>query len=340
VAAVSASILVNVLRADPPGSAEKSSSSDIEVAMAKTSLPAMSVITSDYVVEHTASKDKLPEGQLCTPAQAIGRVLAVPVVKGQVLTEACFVTQGTGAQLAAALPYGMRAVSLTLSGKSLTGGLLYPGCVVDVLAAFKLSSTQRSKGEGLSTTLLRGVQVLAVEGKSVISKRDDKAEKRLGGTRGVNSRITVTLMVDPRQAEALQLAAENGSISLAMRNPLDRSRVPVDATVLSQGRLARLGSMLTPAVFAAQTGGAFPEEQSAVSYSLTDKSKGEKIKIPGRENTTEKREFLESMFMGEEEYAEKLSPNWGVTVIRGREVEQEEFDIPEEEVSAQTDVEE
>jgi len=303
-AALSAALLVSSLRVDLSASAR--GSPDAEVLLAKTSLPAMSVITSDHVVKEVVSKNKLPEGYVSSPVQAIGRILAVPVVEGQVLTQSCFVTAGTGAQLAAALPYGMRAVSVTLTQSAVTGGLLYPGCVVDVLASFRLSSTDRSKGQAISTTLLHGIQVLAVEDTSIVSKKDDK-EKTAGSSRG--GHLSVTLMVDPRQAEALQLAMGHGSISLAMRNPLDRYPVNVDATVLSEGRLAKLGSAPTPSVFA---------------------SKKDRIGQGSSDGT---------VFLGDQRQA-NLSPQWGVTVIRGRDVSEEELEIAKREFIPQTDAEE
>ena len=45
------------------------------------------------------------------------------------------------------------------------------------------------------------------------------------------------------------MATNNGNISLAVRNPLDKKLVDTEATVLSQGRLASLASVLTPTVF-------------------------------------------------------------------------------------------
>jgi pilus assembly protein CpaB len=336
-AAVSASILVSTLRTESSGSADKATPSDVEVALAKRSLPAMSVITSDHVVKRTAPRDKLPEGQPSSPAQAIGRVLAVPVVEGQVLTESCFVTEGTGALVAAALPYGMRAVSVSLSNRSLSGGLLYPGCVVDVLASFKLRSSDRVRGQGISTTLLRGIQVLAVEEDSIVSRKEDKVEKGFGG-RATSRRVAVTLMVDPRQAEALQLASENGSISLAMRNPLDKGPVDIDATVLSQGRLANLGSLLTPAVFAAKTEtetvSSVGQSTSSPYYNLMKQVERANVRTLAQQRETKRGRFSEGISKGVylgEEYPEGLSPHRQVTVIRGREITEEQFAVQEQE---------
>ena len=245
-AAACAAVLMGALNSGSSGPKD-TQSADIEVAMAKVSLPAMTVMTLNHINTEMVSRDELPEGPLASPSRIIGRVLSIPVVEGQVLTESCFVTEGTGSLLAAALPHGMRAVTVVVSSRAMPDRiLLYPGCVVDVLVAYRLSG-RASEGQALSTTMLRGIQVLAVSGDSVVSNPDSQAE---GGTKKRSSSrgSLVTLMVDPKQAEALQLAIENGSISLSLRNPLDRKLFELEGTVLSQGRLAHLGSMLTPTV--------------------------------------------------------------------------------------------
>ena len=119
VAAACAAVLVKTLKADPAGIVGEDSSASIEVGKAKKPLPAMTVITLEHLVKETVSKGELPEGQVSRPAQVIGRVLSVPVVEGQILTESCFVTEGAGALLAAALPHGMRAVSVNLSSRGI-----------------------------------------------------------------------------------------------------------------------------------------------------------------------------------------------------------------------------
>lgn len=315
-AAASAAILVGILRTDSSTSASKNSSSNVEVAMAKISMPAMTIMTLDHVIKEEVAKEDLPEGRLFSPSKVIGKVLAVPVVKGQILTDSCFVTEGTGAQLAAALPYGMRAVSINLSSRAIPDELLlYPGCVVDVLVSFKLSSADRSKGQAISTTMLRGIQVLAVAGDSVVSKQD-KEGKSTAKARRTGSTVVVTLMVEPKQAEALQLAANNGSISLAIRNPLDKRPVDMEATILSQGRLASLGSVLTPAVLATVQREQGPSAEQAQGDSTTDT------------------DIMGQQFISDEEYRIRQSPRWGITVIRGREATVEELDIHQNEPAA------
>lgn len=291
VAAICAAALVFFLRADSTGK-----ETPTEIIVAAKSLPAMSVITSACISQDKVAKEKLPEGYLSAPVQAIGKVLSMPVVEGQVLTQSCFIAEGTGPHLAAALPYGMRAFGITLASYSITGGLLYPGCLVDVLVTFKLPSNDRDSGQAISTSLLTGVEVLAVESATVASK--SKRDADAPGVRTEGRRLAVTLMVDPRQAEALQLAMENGSISLSVRNPLDKKPVDTDVTVLNQSRLAALGLTMGPTVSrwegyntAAET--AFAEgsdsPQTAFETASGDLQRG-------------------------------LSQQWNVTVIRGQEV--------------------
>ena len=307
VAAVCAAILIGTLRSG--ASPEKDLSEETDVILATRSLPAMSVVISQHVKKDTAPRDKLPAGYLTRPVQAIGRVLAVPVVEGQVLTASCFVTEGTAAQLAAALPYGMRAVSLVISSNSFAEGLLYPGCVVDVLASFRLQSARgQAKGEALSTTLLRGIEVLAVEDVSVVSKQSKEGESSSSvGGRNRSDRVRITLMVDSKQAEALQLAMTQGSISLAMRNPLDKKTVAIGTTVLSHDQLAKLGSLLRPTVFTADEG-------------IAD--------TVGEEQAGGETDLLKAGAEGEKA-APTMSPQWEVTVIRGSEVRDEVVGLPE-----------
>jgi pilus assembly protein CpaB len=330
VAAACAAVLVNTLKADTAGPVGEDSSAGIEVAKAKKPLPAMTVITLEHLVKETAPRHELPEGQVSRPAQVVGRVLSVPVVEGQILTDSCFVTEGTGAILAAALPHGMRAVSVNLSSRSIPDKLLlYPGCVVDVLVSFRLTSAERSKGQAISTTLLRGIQVLAVQGDSVVSQDVEETAGKLKQHTTTRGLVTVTLMVDPKQAEALQLAADNGTISLAIRNPLDKTQADIEGTVLSQGRLANLGSILTSAVLATgRKEQASPAEQPLTTENSTETKQAQEGTPPDTDVVVQEPE-------PEEEYQKPASPHWDVTVIRGRETKLEELAVKESEAIAE-----
>ena len=321
-AAACAAILVSTLATGSSASADDSSNY-VEVAMAKVSLPAMTVINLDNIIKENVSRDDLPKGVLSSPEQAIGRLLAVPVVEGQILTNSCFVTKGTGAQLAASLPHGMRAVTLTLSRGSYPDGiLLYPGSVVDVLVSFKLG--RGSDGQALSTTLLHGLQVIAVQGQSIVTEPDTEEKKtakktpRPSSTRGVK----VTVLVDPKQAEALQLMMTYGKISLAVRNPLDKKLVDMEATVLSQGRLAQLGSLLRPSDVAISH---VADDSLERAKKLVEQVQAAENFDPNDPNTNT---TILPILGGELE--NRPPERWDITVIRGKETKHQAVDIEED----------
>ena len=317
VAAACAAVLMGTLGINTSASEQKQPDK-VEVAMAKVSLPAMTVITLAHINQETISRDELPKGRLVSPARIIGRVLAMPVVEGQVLTESCFVAEGTGSLLAASLPHGMRAFTISVSSKSMPDrALLYPGCVVDVLVSYKLSRS--SVGEALSTTMLRGIQVLAISGDSVVS--DPETEEEKGTQKRSSSRgALVTLLVDTKQAEALQLAIENGNITLSIRNPLDRDEFDEDPSILNKGKLTPRGSDLPPAIL-----------QSV--YRELNLQPGTSDQSPGSNNSlqNDSENSIGDPNTQRNEYNNRRNPLREITVIRGSKKNVEEFDAQEDE---------
>jgi len=190
----------------------------IEVTMAKTTLPAGMVITYEHINTEMVSRDELPPRPVVNPTQIIGRVLAMPVFEGQILTKSCFVPLNSGAQLAAQIPPGNRAVTVPVSSKSMPDrASLYPGCVVDVVAVYRLSGQ-----DSLYTIKLRGIQVIAVDNETIVSNNENEKGDETKPNRSSRG-SSVTLLVTTKLAEGLQLAIENGSISLSLRNPLEKA---------------------------------------------------------------------------------------------------------------------
>jgi Flp pilus assembly protein CpaB len=203
-------------------------------------------------------------------------------------------------------------------------GLLYPGSMVDIVATFRLR-LQSDKGEALSVTLLQGIKVLAVGNETIFSSSEE--DEKIIGSRSRSSTVTVTVMVNSRQAEALQLAMQSGNISLAMRNPLDKRLVDPEATILDQGRLARLGSLMESSVMGGQMDSGTLDmidvnelrafiDPNGSSYSTADTSAGfgERWRNTMSSDSRKKR-----------------SPQWQVTVIIGKDVKEEVLKMPEEE---------
>jgi Flp pilus assembly protein CpaB len=208
------------------------SENKVEVVIAKISLPPWTVITNKDIETKVVAKSELPKGKLVKSLQIIGRVLAFSVVEGQVLTESYFVPEGIR-NILSQVPRGMRGITVHISSKAMPDkALLYPGCAVDVLVTYKLSPRD-SQGEAISTTMLRGIQVLAISDYSVVSNQQDN-----NGIKNPDSNKTrLTLLVDPKQAEALALAVQNGTLSLTLRNPLDKDDFDKRPSIVNRRRL-------------------------------------------------------------------------------------------------------
>ncbi|MBI3835252.1 MAG: Flp pilus assembly protein CpaB [Planctomycetes bacterium] len=234
-AAVSASVMIATIRVAPAAVATQRGVEETQIIVASKSMAAMSIVDASSVSLRTIQANGAPKNCLHQPTDVIGKLLLVPIVEGQVFTSAFFADEKSGARLASGLGKGMRAVSVSLKPEK--AGLLYPGCVVDVLVSLNRPSKEGpSVKEAMAMTLLQSVQVLAIDDASVMtdatSADPSASETKTASRRDQRDRL-VTLVVNSNQAKALQLAAQYGAISLALRNPLDAAPVDAESTMLS-----------------------------------------------------------------------------------------------------------
>lgn len=220
IAAFSASVLTAGLRTRATTEVvDDSQSSDIEVLVAAHDLSAMTVVVATSAVRKSVPVNEVPDGAMSSTVQLIGQILMVAMLEGQPFLKTNLASQNPGLHLAATLPEGGRAMSIILSEDTSLAGLLYPGCLVDVVASFRVPAGPGvAAGEILSTTILQGVRVLAVGDRSVVAGNTEinVTESQVRKTHQI-----VTLLLDSKQAEALQLAAGHARVSLVLRNPLD-----------------------------------------------------------------------------------------------------------------------
>jgi len=242
-AALRTAVLAASLRIDPIKEIVTAAPKDTKVLIAARDVPAMSVTKLDDIAEKTIAIEDAPENYFTDPIQIAGKIIILAMVEGQPFIKTSFAREGSGTQLAGHLGPNMRAMTIQLGDGPGLASLLYPGSIVDILVSFKVS-VQTSKGEAVSTTLLKRITVLAVD---TLTMNDpsgyEEAAARSGSSRS-RRRPLVTLLVNSRQAKALQLAMLYGQISLAMRNPRDIEPIDDSATLLSQGQMARLADTL------------------------------------------------------------------------------------------------
>ena len=115
-----------------------------------------------------------------------------------------------GAGLPPVIPEGFRAVSVRVNDVVGVAGYVLPGTRVDVITT--INPTSRPEDVS-SKVILTNVQVLAAGTKIETSEKDNKPVQV----------SVVTLMVSPEESERLTLAATEGKIQLALRNPMDKT---------------------------------------------------------------------------------------------------------------------
>jgi pilus assembly protein CpaB len=157
----------------------------------------------------------LPRGALTNTTDALGKALLYPVGTNEPITAARLSRLGGAEGLSATIEPGMRAVSVPFTDSSGVSGLIQPRSHVDVLY-----TRAGSLAEAMTVALLEDVMVLSI-GRTTEVQPPNTTSKAGAAPRSTNQ--TATLMVTPDQAKKLELAKNNGRISLALRNPLDRS---------------------------------------------------------------------------------------------------------------------
>ena len=140
----------------------------------------------------------------------VDRGLIAPVEPNEPLTQTKLAALEAGAGLPPSIPPGMRAISVKVNEVVGVAGFVVPGTRVDLMVTLA-SRNQQAEGS-ITRVVVSNVQVLTAG-----TKYDQENAKE--GT-PIPSTV-VTLLVTPEDGERIALAASEGQIMLALRNPLD-----------------------------------------------------------------------------------------------------------------------
>jgi pilus assembly protein CpaB len=185
------------------------------VAAARDMAAGTRIRKADLKQIHFPEKD-LPKTVLLDDKQAIERVLLFPVTANEPLTLAKLTSLSGADGLSATIEPGKRAVSVQITDASAAGGLIQPRSRVDVLFTRSGSMT-----EAITTVVLEDIVVLSIGRTTEVAQQTDPRQVR-------PQQQAATLLVTPEEAKKLELAKNQGKISLALRNPLDRSTIEDD----------------------------------------------------------------------------------------------------------------
>ncbi|MDP9050953.1 MAG: Flp pilus assembly protein CpaB [Acidobacteriota bacterium] len=159
----------------------------------------------------------------------VGRVVLYPLAAGEPILERQLSTPGTSNGITVKIPDGMRAIALRTDEVVGVAGFLLPGTHVDVLVTLHPSTSP----DPITTTVLQDAQVLAAGQKT----EPDPDGKPATAT-------VVTILVSPKDAERVDLAATQGTVHFVLRNGADRLQVKGTPVLLSE--LSGLPTTIAP----------------------------------------------------------------------------------------------
>ena len=162
---------------------------------------------------------ELPSGVFGSKSKVVGRGAIQTISKGEFILVNKLAAEGSRAGLPSLIPTGMRAVSVRVNDVVAVANFAVPGTHVDVL----LTGSPGDGGQPVTTTVLEDIRVLAS------GQRLESAASGLSGLVGDSNFPVITLAVSPDDAQKLTLAAAEGKIQLALRNPLDSSQQNLNA---------------------------------------------------------------------------------------------------------------
>ena len=165
------------------------------------------------------ASDPLPGGYDAVE-KVLNRGLIAAVLKNEPLSESKLAPVEAGAGLPPTIPAGMRALSVRVNEVIGVAGFTVPGTRVDVLAMV------RDSNNSMSRIVVSNVQVLTS------GTKYDQDQSRKDG-QPIKTTV-VTLAVTPSDAERIALAAADGQIVLALRNPLDAEAVRTSGVKMAE----------------------------------------------------------------------------------------------------------
>jgi pilus assembly protein CpaB len=156
-----------------------------------------------------------PEGHLTAPEQILGKRLKEPVYAGEVILSRRLLEDSAANMLSVIITPGKRALAVRVDDIIGVSGFILPGSHVDVIA---------SRDGQKVHTVLQDIKVLSVD--QALTAESNALHAK-----------TVSLEVDPRQAEILMEATESGSVRLALRHQTDRGMEPASLVKEATARI-------------------------------------------------------------------------------------------------------
>jgi pilus assembly protein CpaB len=178
-----------------------------QVVVAQTDIAPGTALTGRVLRVATWPRNIIPTKAVSTLKILEGRVVQIPIAKGEPILLTKLALEGTSAGMGGLLDPNCLAITVKTDAVSGVAGFINPGDRVDVLVE---TTDPGRHNEHFSKLILQNLRVLSKG--QIWDQSADKKPKVMP---------TVTLQVTPEQAEMLNLASFQGRIRLALRNQLN-----------------------------------------------------------------------------------------------------------------------
>ncbi|MCM5572018.1 Flp pilus assembly protein CpaB [Burkholderiaceae bacterium FT117] len=216
----------------------------VEVVVAKRDLPPGAPVDADTMAVRSMPAEYAPGGSVRPDAfgQLEGMRLAQPMRSGEPLLPVA-VEPARDGNFSNRIRQGIRAMTIQVDEVNSVSGMLQPGDRIDLLFTVRPPSVAGGPpGDELTAPLMQDLRVLAT-GSQVAPSGDPS---------GIGRPFTsITVEVEPDQAQRLIVAQRSGRLTATLRNPEDRAPVAAQALDVS----ALLGIRRGPAAVARKPAG-------------------------------------------------------------------------------------
>lgn len=190
----------------------------VEVVVAKRELRRGDTVGPDTMAVRALPREFAPGGAIA-PARfdaVVGARLLVPMRAGEPLLAAA-VAGAEPPSFSARVRPGIRAMTVAVDEVNSLSGMLQPGDRIDLLLSVRPPAPSGLPMPEVTRTVMQGVTVLATGRQARPGAPEDGSVGR--------SFTSITVEVDPEQAQKLVVAQRSGKLTAVLRNPEDRMPV-------------------------------------------------------------------------------------------------------------------
>lgn len=182
-----------------------------EVIVANKTIPAHVRITEDMLKKASLPVEVIHPDSMKSMDKIIGGISRSEIISGEQILGGRIVTDEIQGTLSYRIPEDMRAISIPVNEISGVAGYISKGDKIDILVTY---DDKEIVDVSTTYTVLQSIEVLEV---GYIRAENGEPQLEL-----VDS---LTLLVNPSQAEVLAYANIHGTLHLSLRSPIDSNKV-------------------------------------------------------------------------------------------------------------------